>query len=78
LLPNRLPVPEAKEVAMKSTIPRVEYHFMHDEVNMNYQLNRPLSFGSGNLEEIRSAARRIGNLVDWKREFLLLADKAER
>ncbi len=34
------------------------YHF-HDEVNMNFQLNRPLSFGGGRIDEIRSAANRI-------------------
>ncbi len=58
--------------------PTVGYHHLHDEVNMNFQLNRPLSFGGGKLEEIRSAARRIGDLSDWKREFVSLSEAAEQ
>jgi pimeloyl-ACP methyl ester carboxylesterase len=58
--------------------PHVGYHLFHDEVNMNFQLNRPLSFGGGRIDEIRAAAKRIRDLDDWKREFLLLAQAAER
>jgi len=57
--------------------PHVGYHHFHDEVNMNFQLNRPLSFGGGNIDEIRAAASAIRDLGDWKREFLSLADTAE-
>jgi pimeloyl-ACP methyl ester carboxylesterase len=58
--------------------PSVGYYQLHDEINMNFQLNRPLSFGGGKIDEIRSAARRIRDLSDWKREFLSLAETAER
>jgi pimeloyl-ACP methyl ester carboxylesterase len=58
--------------------PLVGYHHFHDEVNMNFQLNRPLSFGGGGIDEIRSAAGRITDLSDWKREFLTLAETAEQ
>jgi pimeloyl-ACP methyl ester carboxylesterase len=58
--------------------PTIGFHHFHDEVNMNFQLNRPLSFGGGKIDEIRSAAHRIRDLADWKREFLSLAETAER
>ncbi len=58
--------------------PHVGYYHLHDEINMNFQLNRPLAFGGGKIDEIRSAAHRIGDLSDWKREFLLLAQTAEQ
>ena len=58
--------------------PQMGYYHFHDEVNMNFQLNRPLSFGGGRIDEIRSAAKRIRDLSDWKREFLSLAETAER
>ncbi|MBN2224742.1 MAG: alpha/beta fold hydrolase [Deltaproteobacteria bacterium] len=63
---------------MAQFTPAVGYHHFHDEVNMNFQLNRPLSFGGGKIDEIRSAANRIRGLSDWKREFLSLAETAER
>jgi alpha-beta hydrolase superfamily lysophospholipase len=67
---------------MEATImryrPHVGYYHLHDEINMNFQLNRPLSFGGGKIDEISSAARRIADLSDWKREFLLLARTAEQ
>jgi pimeloyl-ACP methyl ester carboxylesterase len=58
--------------------PQIGYYHFHDEVNMNFQLNRPLSFGGGRIDEIRAAANRIGDLNGWKREFLLLAETAGR
>ncbi len=63
---------------MKQFRPHVGYHHFHDEVNMNFQLNRALSFGEGTAPEIDAIARRIKNLADWKREFLGLARMAER
>jgi pimeloyl-ACP methyl ester carboxylesterase len=67
-----------EEEIMSQFKPTVGFHHFHDEVNMNFQLNRPLSFGGGNIDEIRSAANRIRDLSDWKREFLSLAETAER
>jgi pimeloyl-ACP methyl ester carboxylesterase len=56
----------------------VGYHHFLDEVNMNFQLNRALSFGEVTIDEISAIAQRIKDLADWKREFLALAESAER
>lgn len=53
------------------------YQF-HKEPNFNYQMNRWLTFGNIPEEEIRQAANRITDLADWKREFTLLAQKANQ
>ncbi len=53
------------------------YQF-HKDPNLNYQMNRWLTFGNIPEEEIKQAAGRIQNLEDWKREFLLLALKANQ
>jgi pimeloyl-ACP methyl ester carboxylesterase len=56
----------------------IGYHSFHDEVNMNFQLHRPLATGYGRIEDIRQAASRIGDFADWKREFTDLARSAEK
>lgn len=62
----------------------MSYQFMvgtyqfHKEPNFNYQMNRWMTFGNIPEEEIRQAAGRIQNLEDWKREFLQLAQKANK
>lgn len=53
----------------------IGYYRFHDNEAVNFQLNR---FLPGNrLEDIRSAASRIRELRDWKREMLLIAKRAE-
>jgi alpha-beta hydrolase superfamily lysophospholipase len=52
-------------------------HKLHKDSNINYQLNRQITLGSGKLEQMREVASRIKDLADWKREFLLIAEKAE-
>lgn len=51
-------------------------HHLHDDVSLDFQLNRLVGMGGGHLEEVRDAASRIANLDDWKREFLALAERA--
>ena len=56
----------------------VGYYRFLDEVNMNFQLNRFLSIGSARFEDMEDAASRIRTLADWRREFLALAENAEK
>jgi pimeloyl-ACP methyl ester carboxylesterase len=51
------------------------YH-LHDDVSLDFQLNRLVSLGGGRLEDVRKVAPRIRGLDDWKREFLALAEEA--
>ena len=61
----------------KTTFP-VGFHQLHPDVSMNFQMNRWFSWVGepGMLDEMREAAARINNYVDWKREFLTLAENA--
>nr|WP_315031200.1 alpha/beta hydrolase [uncultured Chryseobacterium sp.] len=52
------------------------YQF-HDEANFNYQLNRTLMWGGGDLDDIRTIAPKIHTTQDWVREMTTLAEKAE-
>ena len=56
----------------------VGYHSLHPNVSMNFQMNR--LFGCVGepemLEEMRNVAPRISTYVDWKREFVALAESA--
>ncbi|MDJ0866039.1 MAG: alpha/beta fold hydrolase [Myxococcota bacterium] len=54
----------------------VGVHRLHDDVSLDFQLNRLATLGGGRLDEIREAATRIRDLDDWKREFLALAERA--
>lgn len=54
----------------------VGYHDFHDDPNMNFQLNRWLSSGYSKYEDMREAAAKIESLEDWKREMVVIADKA--
>lgn len=58
----------------------VGFHPMHQDISMNFQMNRWFSWvgETGMLEEMRSAAPRIATYSDWKREFLALAENASR
>ncbi|RXM50307.1 MULTISPECIES: alpha/beta hydrolase [unclassified Chryseobacterium] len=50
---------------------------LHDEANFNFQLNRTLMWGNGDLEEIKTIASRINTTEDWVREMSILAKEAE-
>jgi pimeloyl-ACP methyl ester carboxylesterase len=54
------------------------FHHLHPDVSMNFQMNRWFGWVGepGMLDEMRSVAPRIANYVDWKREFLILAEAA--
>jgi pimeloyl-ACP methyl ester carboxylesterase len=54
----------------------VGVHHLHEDVSLDFQLNRLASLGGGRLDEIREVAARIRDLDDWKREFLALAEQA--
>ena len=58
----------------------IGYYQLHPDVSMNFQMNRWFSWvgENGMLGEMRSVAPRIANYVDWKREFLALAENASR
>ena len=63
---------------MNKTAFPIGFHQLHHDVSMNFQMNRWFRWVGepGKLDEMRSAAPRIVNYVDWKREFLALAEKA--
>jgi pimeloyl-ACP methyl ester carboxylesterase len=52
------------------------YH-LHDDPNFNYQLNRLVSWGGGDLDEVREAARKITDCASWERELIALGAKAK-
>jgi alpha-beta hydrolase superfamily lysophospholipase len=54
----------------------VGVHALHEDISLDFQLNRLVGMGGGRLEEVREVAARIGDLDDWKREFLALAERA--
>jgi pimeloyl-ACP methyl ester carboxylesterase len=65
---------------MDKTAFPVGLHPLHQDVSMNFQMNRWFSWVGepGMLDEMRSVAPRITNYVDLKREFLALAENAKR
>jgi pimeloyl-ACP methyl ester carboxylesterase len=60
---------------INSTFP-VGYHKFHKNQLFNFQLNRPYSFGYARLEDMIEVGKKIKTFTDWKREMLLLAEKA--
>lgn len=54
----------------------VGYHRLHDDVGLNFQLNRFLP--GARLEDLRRVAARIRDLSDWRREMRALAEEAEK
>jgi pimeloyl-ACP methyl ester carboxylesterase len=65
---------------MTSTAFPVGFHQLHQDISMNFQMNRWFSWvgEKGMLDEMRSVALRIASYSDWKREFLALAENASR
>jgi alpha-beta hydrolase superfamily lysophospholipase len=54
-----------------------QYYLLHPHDHLNFQLNRLLEVvGVDNLAEVRAAAEKIGDLPDWTREMIRLAEKA--
>jgi len=58
----------------------IGYHSLHLDTSMNFQMNRWFGWvGEPDmLEAMRMAAPRIATFVDWKREFLALAERASQ
>ncbi len=58
----------------------VGYHSLHPDASLNFQMNR--FYGSVGepdmLDEMRMAAQRISTYADWKREFVVLAERASQ
>lgn len=54
----------------------VGYYDLHKTKIIDYQLNRWHSFGYSRLDDMREAAGRIHNLVDWKPEMTRQAERA--
>jgi pimeloyl-ACP methyl ester carboxylesterase len=54
----------------------VGFHHLHDDVALNFQLNRFLP--GARLEDLQRVAPRIRDLRDWSREMLGLAEEAEK
>jgi hypothetical protein len=51
---------------------------LHGDANINFQLNRCIAWGGEEtIDELQDAALRIHNFEDWKRELLILAERAE-
>lgn len=50
---------------------------LHPESNFNFQLNRTIMWGNGDLEEIKEIAPKINSIEDWVGEMLKLATHAE-
>lgn len=50
---------------------------LHPEQNFNFQLNRTIMWGNGDVEEIKAIASKIKSTEDWVREMTSLATTAE-
>lgn len=60
-----------------STRFHVGYYDLHDDVSLNFQMNRWISYlGEGSLGDMKAIAPKIKNYADWKREFMALAEKS--
>jgi esterase/lipase len=51
---------------------------LHDEANFNFQLNRIIMWGDGDLNELREISKKIITTEDWVNEFTQIAQKSER
>lgn len=49
---------------------------LHPNPNFNFQLNRTLHWGGGDLAELREAGRKITDTKSWERKLMALGTKA--
>ena len=54
----------------------VGYEKFHKKQLFNFQLNRPYSFGYARFEDLKEVGQKIKTFTNWKKEMLLLAEKA--
>jgi hypothetical protein len=52
-------------------------YVLHDHPNFNFQLNRTVMWGGGDVEEVCEAAKRITSLVTWATELRALGEAGE-
>lgn len=51
---------------------------LNAQSNFDFQLNRIVMWDGGDLDEIKAVGKKIVTSEDWKREMILLGEKAER
>ena len=56
----------------------VGYHSFHRDKVFNFQLNRWYSMGYARFEDMQEVGLKIVTFSDWKKEMVVLADKAEK
>lgn len=49
---------------------------LNEQGNFDFQLNRAVMWDGGDLEEIKAVGKKIRTSEDWKRELIVLGDKA--
>lgn len=49
---------------------------LNEQSNFNYQLNRTIMWDGGDLDDIEQIAHRISGSESWKRELIMIGDKA--
>jgi hypothetical protein len=54
----------------------IGYHQFHRKQLFNFQMNRWYSLGYTRSVDMEAAGKKIKTFNDWKREMLLLAEKA--
>ncbi|MFC1846194.1 hypothetical protein ACFLYM_02120 [Chloroflexota bacterium] len=54
----------------------IGYHSFHKDQVFNFQLNRWYSMGYAKFEDMQEAGRQIETFSDWKKEMVVLAEKA--
>ena len=55
---------------------RVGTHWLHQDPNFNFQMNRTFLWGGGDLKELREVGEKIKDTTSWEKEFIVLGEKA--
>lgn len=51
---------------------------LHNDVNFNYQMNRAIYLGNGNIEDIKKISSGINDCGQWKNSFIRIGEEAEK
>ena len=51
---------------------------LHNDVNFNYQMNRAIYLGNGNIEDIKKISSGINDCGQWKNSFIRLEKKLKK
>jgi hypothetical protein len=54
---------------------QVGTHFLNNDPNLNFQLNRTHLWGGGDLKELQAAGRNINDTESWEKELIALGEK---